>query len=400
MIVKLDVFNTTTIAMCVFFLGHVILRRSAVLRKYSIPEPLLGGVACAILIALIHALLDVTIVFDLERRDILLVYFFAALGLRFNVGQVIANGRPLFILVALAAAFIFVQNIAGIAVAEAFGHDANFGIVAGSMSFTGRSGTTVAWAPFFREQLGLDHVSRLGIAASTAGLIAACCVGGPLAKFLIGRYQLATPGAASKIDVGTPVEQENTPRLDYHGFILALLRVHIAILIGQILSSVLDRAGIIMPLYVSCLIGGILLGNVWSRLAPKLNWPGSDECLTLFSYVCLGLFYSMTLMSLQLWAAGEFLAFVVVSALVQVALSVGYAWLVVFRLMGRDYEAAVFAAGFTGISLGTTATTMAIITAVAKQYGSAHRAFVVIPIACGVFIDITNSLVIRLFTWL
>jgi len=148
------------------------------------------------------------------------------------------------------------------------------------------------------------------------------------------------------------------------------------------------------------LIGGILLGNVWSRLAPKLNWPGSDECLTLFSYVCLGLFYSMTLMSLQLWAAGEFLAFIVVSAMVQVALSVGYAWLVVFRLMGRDYEAAVFAAGFTGISLGTTATTMAIITAVARQYGSAHRAFVVIPVACGVFIDITNSLVIRLFTWL
>ena len=106
----------------------------------------------------------------------------------------------------------------------------------------------------------------------------------------------------------------------------------------------------------------------------------------------------MTLMSLQLWTAGEFLAFVVVAALIQVALAVAYAWFVVFRLMGRDYEAAVFAAGFTGISLGTTATTMAIISAVAKQYGSAHRAFVVIPLTCGVFIDIANSLVIKLFT--
>mgnify|MGYP002737274585 CR=1 FL=1 len=400
MIVKLDVFNTTTIAMCVFFLGHVILRRSPVLRKYSIPEPLLGGVACAVVIALIHALLDVTITFDLERRDILLVYFFAALGLRSNVSQVIANGRPLFILVALAAAFIVVQNLAGIVLAQAFGHDVHFGIVAGSMSFTGRSGTTVAWAPFFRDQLGLDHVSRLGLAASTAGLIAACCIGGPLAKFLISRYHLQAPGPASSIDVGTAVENEDTPRLDYHGFILALLRIHIAILIGQILSSALDKAGIIMPLYVSCLIGGILLGNVWSRLSPKLNWPGSDECLSLFSYVCLGLFYSMTLMSLQLWTAGEFLAFVIVATIVQVALAVAYAWFVVFRLMGRDYEAAVFAAGFTGISLGTTATTMAIISAVAKQYGSAHRAFVVIPLTCGVFIDIANSLVIKLFTWL
>lgn len=207
------------------------------------------------------------------------------------------------------------------------------------------------------------------------------------------------PGAASDVDVGTAVENEDTPRLDYHGFILALLRIHIAILIGQILSSALDKAGIIMPLYVSCLIGGILLGNVWSRLSPKLNWPGSDECLTLFSYVCLGLFYSMTLMSLQLWTAGEFLAFVVVATIVQVALSVAY----LVRGLPADGEGlpgGVFAAGFTGISLGTTATTMAIISAVAKQYGRAHSAFVVIPITCGVFIDIANSLVIKLFTWL
>jgi ESS family glutamate:Na+ symporter len=65
--------------------------------------------------------------------------------------------------------------------------------------------------------------------------------------------------------------------------------------------------------------------------------------------------------------------------------------------MGRDYEAAVISAGFAGIALGSTATTMAIMSAVAKQYGRAHKAFVVVPLACGIFIDIINSLAITVF---
>jgi ESS family glutamate:Na+ symporter len=66
---------------------------------------------------------DVKITFDLFRRDILLVYFFAALGLRSSLRELISNGRPLFILVALASLFIVVQNVAGITIARAFDFD-------------------------------------------------------------------------------------------------------------------------------------------------------------------------------------------------------------------------------------------------------------------------------------
>src|SRR5512132_1315510 len=168
MTLEVDVFGTTTIAMCVFFLGYAIVMRSQLLRDYSIPEPVIGGFACAILIALVYYIANVEITFDLSRRDILLVYFFAALGLRSSVAELISNGRPLLILVALASIFIVVQNIAGIAIAEAFGYDPRIGIVAGSMALTGRSGTTVAWAPIFQEQFSLEHVSRLGIAVNMA----------------------------------------------------------------------------------------------------------------------------------------------------------------------------------------------------------------------------------------
>jgi ESS family glutamate:Na+ symporter len=394
---EVDVFGTTTIAMCVFFLGYAIVMRSSLLRDYGIPEPVIGGFAFAILIALVYYIANVEITFDLSRRDILLVYFFAALGLRSSLRELISHGRPLFILVSLASIFIVLQNIAGIAIARAFDYDPQIGIVAGSMALTGRSGTTVAWAPLFREQFSLEHASRLGIAVNMSGLIAACCIGGPIARFLINRHRLATPGPSADLDVGFSSDVE-APKLGYHAFLLALLRIHITIVVGQIFGVGLEAAGVHMPLYVSCLVAGIILGNVKPRIAPKLDWPGSDQCLTLIAYVSLGLFYSMTLMNLQLWTAGGFLVFVVVVIIVQVLLTVCYIYVIVFRAMGRDYEAAVISAGFAGIALGSTATTMAIMTAVANQYGRAHMAFVVVPLACGIFIDIINSLAITLFT--
>lgn len=393
MSVQIDVFGTTTLAMCAFFLGYAIIMRSSPLRDYGIPEPVVGGFAFAIVIAVIHYAADVTITFDPSRRDILLVYFFAALGLRSNLRELISNGRPLLVLVALAAAFIVLQNVAGIAIARAFGFDPRIGIVSGSMALIGRSGTTIAWAPIFEQQFNLESVSRLGTAVNMAGLIAACCLGGPIARFLIRRHALKTPGPSGNLDVGFARDAE-APKLNHHNFLLALLRVHLAIILGQIVGMGLDAAGVLMPLYVSSLIAGIALGNVRPRIAPDVDWPGSDHALTLIAYVSLGLFYAMTLMNLQLWTAGSYLVFLFVVIVVQAVLAVGYILFGVFRVMGRDYEAAVVSAGFAGIALGSTATTMAIMTAVAKQYGRAHKAFVIVPLACGIFVDIINSLVI------
>lgn len=62
--------------------------------------------------------------------------------------------------------------------------------------------------------------------------------------------------------------------------------------------------------------------------------------------------------------------------------------------MGRDYEAAVTCAGFGGIALGSTATAVANMTAVTSTHGAAHRAFIVVPLLCGFFVDLVNALVI------
>lgn len=396
---EVDVFGTTTVAMCLFFIGYALVSRSKILRDYSIPESVVGGFAGAVATAIIYYTIDTTITFDLFRRDLLLIYFFAALGLRSNLRELINNGRPLFTLVGLASLFIIVQNIVGIAIASAFGYERQIGIVAGSMALMGRSGTTVAWAPVFQEMFGLQHVSRVGVGVNMAGLLAACAIGGPIARFLISRHKLTLPEASAHLDVGVSRAAES-PQLDYYAFLLALLRIHIAIIIGQLLGVALEALGLFMPLYVTSLIGGIVLGNTLPRVAPKLDWPGGDQCLTLIAYVSLGLFYTMTMMNLQLWKAGEFLVFIAVAIAIQTLMTILYIRFIVFRAMGGDYEAAVISAGFAGVAMGSTATTMAIMTAVAREYGRAHKAFVIVPLACGMFIDIVNSLAITLFATL
>lgn len=396
MTVQADPFVTMTVAMCVFFIGSAIVMRVKLLREFSIPESVVGGFATAIVITLIYLLFDLEVAFDITRRDLFLAYFFSALGLRSVISDVLSSRRPLFLLVLLATVFIVVQNGVGMAIAVAFDHHPKLGIVAGSMALMGRSGTTIAWAPLFEERFGLEHVSRFGVGATMAGLIAACCTGGPIARFLVQRHHLKSPGQSADLDVGISRDVAS-PKLDYRAFLLALLRIHVTIIIGQLLIWGLAAVGVELPLYVTCLLAGLVLGNVMPRIAPTVDWQGSDQCLSLIADVSLGLFYTMTLMSMQLWTTQGMLGFLLVTVAVQALLATLYTCFCVFRVMGRDYDAAVIAGGFAGMSLGSTATTMAVMTAVTKQYGRAPRAFAIVPLACGLFIDIVNFVWIAAF---
>ncbi len=396
MTVQADPFVTMTVAMCVFFIGSAIVMRVRPLREFSIPESVVGGFATAISITLVYFVFDLEIAFDITRRDLFLAYFFSALGLRSIASELLSSRRPLFLLVLLATVFIVVQNGVGMAIAAAFDHHPKLGIVAGSMALMGRSGTTIAWAPLFEERFGLEHVSRFGVGATMAGLIAACCIGGPIARFLIQRHHLESPGQSADLDVGISRDVAS-PKLDYRAFLLALLRIHVTIIIGQLLIWGLAAVGVELPLYVTCLVAGLVLGNVMPRITPAVDWQGSDQCLSLIADVSLGLFYTMTLMSMQLWTTQGMLGFLLVTVAVQALLATLYTCFCVFRVMGRDYDAAVIAGGFAGMSLGSTATTMAVMTAVTKQYGRAPRAFAIVPLACGLFIDIVNFVWIAAF---
>jgi len=388
-------FVSFTTAIVLLFIGKIALSRSETLRRFSIPEPVIGGFLCAVTVSLFYYIGGTKIEFDLSVRDWLLLYFFAAIGLNSDVKTLISGGKPLIILTALAAIYIVLQNGIGLVTATGMGLEPKAGLMAGSISLIGGVGTALAWAPRFVEELGVTNAMEIGVASNTVGLISACVIGGPIASMLIKRHKLAT-NPDTHLDIG---QSHSTPHemVDKYSILFAWLNLNIALICGYVIDQLLKLGGIELPLFVSCLMAGILLSNIIGRALPQYAVKGSGQGLSLISDICLGMFLVMALMGLQLWELEPVLGFLVVVMSLQIALSVIFTIFVVFRLMGKDYEAAVICSGFGGITLGSTATAIANMTAVTQQHGAAHRAFIVVPLVCGFFIDIINALIISFF---
>jgi ESS family glutamate:Na+ symporter len=391
-------FVSFTLAIILLFVGKIALTRYEVLRRYSIPEPVIGGFIAAIVVGALFLLFNLQLTFQLRVQDYLLLYFFAGIGLNSDIKTLLSGGRPLAILILLASVYIFAQNVLGIGVATAFGMDPKAGLMAGSISLTGGVGTAVAWAPTFIAELGIANAKELGIAANTVGLIAACVIGGPIANHLITRNKLVTTGD-SNLDIGVSNDKQHAP-VDSYGVLWAWLWLNVALIVGYIIDLGLHEAGVKLPQFVSCLMAGIVIGNVFKRYLPRLRWEGQEQGLALISDIALGMFLVMALMGLKIWELQGAVAFLVVVMGLQILMSVLFTVFIVFRSMGKDYEAAVISAGFGGITLGSTATAIVNMTAVAKQYGAANRAFLIVPLVCGFFIDIINALAINFFVGL
>ncbi|WP_290998823.1 sodium/glutamate symporter [Ferrovibrio sp.] len=396
-VVDIDAFLSFTIALVLLVLGKIVTMLIEPLRRYSIHEAVIGGLLCAALVALAYFGFGQQIRFELTARDFLLLMFFAGIGLKSDIRSLLQGGRPLIMLLALASVFILLQNGMAMAMAKAFGLDPRAGLMVGSISLTGGVGTTLAWAPHFERDFGIGNAMELGLAGNTLGLIAACVIGGPMAAWLMRRHAVE-PSTDTRLDIGTTHDEDDAP-LDYFGILWALLILNTTIMLGIGLHGMIDTLGLKLPTFVGCLFAGILVRNVLPHIVGRTLlrlWPGIRHGFALISDLSLGLFLIMALMGLQLWQLAGSFGFIITVLTLQIALTIGYTLLLVFRLMGRDYEAVVMAAGFGGITLGSTATAIANMTAVTQQYGAAHRAFVILPLVCGFFIDIVNALVIAL----
>lgn len=396
--IEIPAFLSFNIAVFLLLLGKAITLRTSILRRYSIPEPVVGGILCAAIVTVVDVAFDRQLHFNLDVRDFLLLLFFAGIGLNSDISTLAKGGKPLLILLVLATGFMIAQNVLGVAVASAFGLEPLAGLMAGSISLTGGAGTTAAWAPIFTQQFGIANAMEIGIASNMLGLIAACVIGGPIAALLMKRNNIVTTGNRSASD--DTADDRTAERLDYYGMLWGILTLNLAIMLGIGIDSLVSETGLTLPTFVSCLIAGMLLRNVGSRVVGDRGPRGRAaiaEGLSLLSDLSLNLFLTMALMGLQLWQLSDVLGFIATVFTLQVIMTIAFASLVVFRAMGRDYEAAVITAGFGGIALGSTATAIANMTAIVQQHGIAPRAFIIVPVICGFFIDIANSLVIAAF---
>ena len=400
-VVEVPAFITLTLGFIVFFLGAFLTRNLSFLRNFSIPEPVSGGLAVALLVWASFAWLNVEFDFDLDTRDELLVVFFTTLGLNARLADLRKGGLLLIILLVMTVGFIFVQNLIGVGAAILFDLPTPVGVMVGSAALIGGHGTAIAWSPIISEMTGIAAIGEVAIAAATLGLVIAVLVGGPVGEFLINRFKLKPEEAVSPV-VGLSYEQQEQGEavINHVSLMRVLLAANVAIIIGYFANEVVVDWGLKLPLFVTCLMAGILLSNTIPFLFPKLPWPARTRALAVVSDYSLSLFLAMSLMSMELWTlvelGGPLLLILAVQCLVTVVLVV----FVFFPLLGRNYLAAVLSGGFVGFTLGATPSAIANMSAVTKRYGPAPIAFLVLPLVSAFFVDLANALIIQFFVGL
>jgi len=384
--------QTVIIAVLVLFLGKFLTKRISVLKEFNIPEPVSGGMLASLCFSLIYVLFDYSISFSLMQRDVLLVVFFTTIGLNAKFSTLIEGGKSLVILLILAICYLFLQNLTGIGATLFTDLPQATGVLGGSVSLSGGHGTAIAWAPSFESQFGVINAAEIGIACATFGLVLGGVIGGPIAKYLIKKHKLTS---TSKVQLSVGIKNEKQQQISVDSVLTLLLVLSIAVGLGLNLHELLASMGVMLPIFVPCLFAGILLTNTIPMLFKNVTWVSQTPTLALVSDLSLGLFLAMSLMSLQLWALVDLAGPILLILLAQLLLTLSFSIFVVFRLLGKNYDAAIITSGYAGLALGATPTAIANMTAVTKKYGASPKAFIIVPLVGAFFIDISNAVIIQ-----
>ncbi|MEZ0121914.1 MAG: sodium/glutamate symporter [Candidatus Reddybacter sp.] len=388
-----DVLATSIV---VWFVGAWANKKIAFLNRYSIPVAVTGGLLCSTLVAFLYAFADVKISFDMALRDSLLLLFFSTIGLGAKLSLLKAGGKALALLLLVAAVFLVIQNVTGVLLIKSMGYHPAYGLFGGSVSFAGGYGTAIAWGGV-AEEAGLSMAKEIGIAFATFGLIAGGIIGGPIGEWLIKRQKLEpNTRVATPLDAMSGSAAETVLAPPISSVLGTLLLLVVCVQAGDVVNRLLFTSGVTLPGFLTAMMVGIVITNGADVLKIEL----SETALERAGELSLQLFLCMSLMSIQLWTLAQAIGPILIVLSVQIMVMTAFATWVVYRVMGRDYDAAVIASGFTGLGLGATPVGIANMNAVTSKYGPSPKAFLVIPLVGAFFIDLVNALVIKFFVGL
>ncbi len=386
--------ETLIISILVLYAGMYINQKVSLLGDNNIPPAVTGGVLFSTIAALIYHFADIKLNFDMQLRDILLLVFFSTIGLAAKFNVLMRGGKALVLLVALSLAFIILQDLIGIAIATAFGYRPAYGLIAGSISFAGGHGTAIAWGAE-AEAAGLHAARELGIAFATFGLVAGGVIGGPIAKWLLKTYQLHGPAETPQPVECAPQPQTALPLTAGHlrSILGVILVLALCVQIGHSVNAFLSTKGFLLPGFLTAMLAGILLTN----LADIVKTPLHPTTVAKFGEVALNIFLSISLMSMEFSSLANAITPVLAVLFIQTLAMTLFAIFIIFRVMGRDYDAVVISAGFAGLGLGATPVAIANMNAITMRYGASVKAFLIVPLVGAFFIDLLNAASIKFF---
>ena len=392
-----DIYFTLALASLALVVGYLLIDRIKLLASYSIPAAVVGGLLFAALLTLLRVVARIEVAFDGSLLTPLNIAFFTSVGLSADARALVKGGRTLLIFFIVVAGGLAMQNAIGVSMAMLFDLNPVNGLLAGSITLSGGHGTGAAWAGKFFEERNVQGTIELAVAAATYGLVAGGVIGGPLAGWLIRRHKLQ--GGSERLAMPEQTAGEAVP---LRRLIETLLLMAGSMAIGLALYGWIGDGKITLPSFIWALLVGVALRNLLSITG---LYRIDDRALDLLGGLSLSLFLAMIIMTLKLWELIDLAGPILAILLVQTVAMLCYVVFITFRMMGRNYDAALLATGHMGFALGSTATAMVNVQAVAARFGDSQLAFLVIPVMGAFLIDIANALIIQgylllpWFTW-
>jgi ESS family glutamate:Na+ symporter len=376
-------------------LGAWLKRKLPLLDRLDIPVPVVGGMLYALLTLALHGRV-VNLEVDTTLRDLLMIAFMTTIGLNARLELIRKGGALVIKLLVISTIGAALQNVLGIALATALHVDPRLGILTGSVALTGGPATAAAFGGTFEKQ-GVQGALTVALAAATFGIAVAGLIGAYIGASLIGRKPAAHAAARIVEPKATSTATSTKPSTKTAGAaqssnpLTAVLAIGVCVGLGNVLSTAIERLGVILPAYIGAMIVGAALRNLDDRFRfARIAQPDIDT----LGRIALYLFIAMALLTLRLWEIAHLALPMLVILTAQVALCWLMCVTICYRGMGRNYEAAVTTAGFCGFMLGITANAVACMEELVEKYGPAPQAFLVVPIVGAFLIDFTNSFLI------
>ena len=389
--IQIDMYQTLALSVVVLMLGQFLKQKINFLEKFCIPSPVVGGLIFSVLTCILYSTGVVEFTFDGTLREVCMVFFFTSVGFQANLKVLKSGGKALAIFLGLVIALIFMQNLLAVGVSHLIGLDSLVGLCTGSIPMVGGHGTAGAFGPVL-EDFNVQGATTICTAAATFGLVAGSLIGGPIGKRLIEKKHLLDTIVTE--DDSLLIEEEKKHERHSNMYAAAVFQLILAVGLGTIISELLTKTGLTFPIYIGAMIVAAIVRNVGEYSGKFDIYMGEINNL---GGICLSLFLGIAMITLKLWQLAELALPLMILLGAQLLLIFLYTYFVVFRVMGKDYDAAVLAAGTCGFGMGATPNAMANMQVLCDRYAPSVKAYLLVPLIGSLFADFINSLVITLF---
>ena len=383
--IKADSIMTVAMAAVLLLIGFFIKSKVKFLDKYCIPAPVVGGFLFMFITFIGHITGTFSFSFDSMYQAPFMLAFFTTVGLGASISLLKKGGVLLFFYWLIAGVVSVFQNIIGVGVGKLVGLDAPFALLSSAISMCGGHGAAAAYGSTFAD-MGYSAAPLVGAAAATFGLISAVMVGGPVGRRLIVKYNLKSDESEIIDSEINNINAASATKLDGMDVIKNVTSLLVCMALGTMVSGWIGKLiGMSFPTYVGAMFVAVIVRN----LNEKFHFYNFDFALVDgIGDVMLSLYLSIALMTLKLWELSGLTGGVLVGLICQVVFMIVVSYFVVFRLLGKNYDAAVMCAGLCGHGLGATPSAIVNMTAVNERYGMSRRAMMIVPIVGAFLVDI------------